>query len=453
MSIFPRGSNSGVAPGQPTRLAGLLAGALLCALAACAGGISGSSAAAPPPVDCPSFAPPATRCYAGQAQTGAYYWIAVPQGWNGVLVVHAHGGPRLTAPEPDDPLEDLERFSAMLREGYAWAGSTYRRAGFGVRMAAEDTNELRRIFWEAFGRPRRTILHGQSWGANVAAKTAELYARDETGALLWDGVLLTNGVLAAGPRAYQFRADLRAVYQFYCRNHPRVDEEQYPLWQGLPDGAQMTPDDLSARVRECTGVGLPAAERSAEQQRNLQDILAVIGVREETLVSHLAWGTFQFQDLVGRLGGNPFDNSEKVYSGSSDDRALNAGVDRFRADPDAVARLNDDAGLSGALEAPTLTIHAKLDPTAFVWHEAAFRAQVKEAGRSDLLVQTFTDENNHSRLSSQGVMAGLNALMGWIDGSVRPSAVDVAEMCASLDGAHEGGCHFDPSYAPALPRN
>ena len=36
----------------------------------------------------------------------------------------------------------------------------------------------------------------------------------------YDGVLITNGVLSGGTRAYQFRAGLRAVYQFYCRNHP-----------------------------------------------------------------------------------------------------------------------------------------------------------------------------------------------------------------------------------------
>ena len=47
-------------------------------------------------------------------------------------------------------------------------------------------------------------------------------------------MLLTSGVLAVNARAYDFRADLRAVYQYYCRNHPRPDEppplssRQYP---------------------------------------------------------------------------------------------------------------------------------------------------------------------------------------------------------------------------------
>ena len=96
------------------------------------------------------------------------------------------------------PVEDLERFSVMVSEGYAWAGSTYRRGGYGVRMAARDTDDLRRIVWDAFGKPKRTLLHGQSWGGNVAAKAAELYAVSADGERNYDGVILTSGLLAGG---------------------------------------------------------------------------------------------------------------------------------------------------------------------------------------------------------------------------------------------------------------
>jgi len=45
----------------------------------------------------------------------------------------------------------------------------------------------------------------------------------------YDAVLLTSGVLAGGTRSYDFRLDLRVVYQAVCGNHPRPDEAQYPL--------------------------------------------------------------------------------------------------------------------------------------------------------------------------------------------------------------------------------
>lgn len=397
---------------------------------------------------CPRVLPEGTRCYRGRSDAGAFYWIAIPADWNGSLVVHAHGGPRTGAPEADDPVEDLERFSVMVREGYAWAGSTYRRGGYGVRMAAEDTDQLRQIFWDRFGRPAHTLLHGQSWGGNVAAKAAEIYGLDAEGRKNYDGVLLTNGVLAGGTRAYQFRADLRAVYQFYCGNHPRRDEAQYPLWRGLPEGARMSRAELTERVQACTGLGLSMRDRTAAQSARLRNILAVTGIGADELVAHLAWATNLFQDMTGRVGGNPFDNSATVYSGSDNDAALNAGVQRFAADPAAVARLAEDADMTGLIVAPTLTVHAKNDPTAFVWHEATYREVVGGAGRSDLLVQTFTDEDSHSKLSTPQYATLLSALMRWIETGERPTPQGVADACPAFAEVYREPCRFDPAFRP-----
>ena len=409
-----------------------------------------SSPSAPASAVCPDFLPQQAHCWSGQAAKGGYYWIAVPQNWNGALVVHAHGGPRTGAPKADDPLEDLERFSMTVKEGFAWAGSTYRRGGYGVRMAAEDTDDLRQIFWDAFGRPRRTILHGQSWGGNVAAKAAELYARDAEGRVVWDGVVLTSGVLAGGTEAYRFRADLRAVYQYYCQNHPASDEIQYPLWQGLPEGVRMTRAQLADRVKACTGVGLPEAARSRDQKRRLADILGVVGIEEDQLVGHLAWATFLFQDLVHRRldGLNPFSNADAVYAGSHDDAALNADVQRFAADSMAVARLAYDADLSGLIVAPTIAIHGKYDPVAFVSNQAAYRDRVATAGRSDLLVQTFTNEAEHSALSAPEYVAVFDALMEWIEQGRKPDARSVNHLCERARSRYNQPCLFDEGIVP-----
>lgn len=399
----------------------------------------------PVAINCPASAGTDTRCLSGQDENGAWYVIAMPADWNRRLIVHAHGGPRTGEPQAADPLEDLERFSVMVRQGYAWIGSTYRRGGYGVRMAAEDTDNSRKVFWSRFGRPERTILHGQSWGGNVAAKASELHALDVDGRSNYDGVLITNGVLSGGTRAYQFRAGLRAVYQFYCRNHPAGDEDAYPVWQGLPRDSRMTRADLRARVEACTGVDKPAAQRTPQQAQRLHDILAVTGVQEAQLVSHLTWATFLFQDLVQeRLGGlNPFDNAAVVYAGSSDDAALNAGVERFTANPDGLARLAYDSDLSGLIVLPTLTMHALDDPTVSYDVEAVYAATVAAAGRSHLLVQTATDEDQHSKLSDAGYRTALRALEHWIGTGARPDPARFQADCLATH-AEEGVCHFRP---------
>jgi fermentation-respiration switch protein FrsA (DUF1100 family) len=394
-------------------------------------------------IDCPANAGRGTRCVSGQDENGAWYVAAIPPNWNRRLIVHAHGGPRTGAPEATDPLEDLDRFSVMVRHGYAWIGSTYRRGGYGVRMAAEDTDNSRKIFWSLYGRPDRTLLHGQSWGGNVAAKASELHAGSAESGWNYDGVLITNGIVSGGTRAYGFRADLRAVYQYYCANHPAADEPAYPVWQGLPLDSRMTRADLRRRIETCTGVDRPADRRTAEQAASLRDILAITGVAEDQLVSHMNWATFLFQDLVLlRLGGrNPFDNSATVYSGSSDDAALNAGVQRFSADPEGVALLAYDADLTGQITRPTLTLHALHDPTVSVSAEAIYAATVAAAGRSHWLVQTVTDESDHSKLSDASYMTALDALEGWIDRGLAPDPASFQTRCRT-NWVRQGPCLF-----------
>jgi hypothetical protein len=430
----------------PVRSA-IVAASLACAVA----WIVGSAAEAQTLSPCPGDLPAATQCYVGQDGNGAYYWIARPEPWNGALIVHAHGGPRLGPASPDGTAKDLTRFSVMVKEGYAWAGSSYRRGGYGVRMAAEDTENVRRIAIALLGQPHRTIIHGQSWGGNVAAKYAEIYpAVLPDGTHRYDGVLLTSGVLAGGTHGYDYRADLRAVYEYYCRNHPRPDEPQYVLGEGLPVGAAMTRKELAARVEACTGVGKPASERSPEQAANLRNILSVVRIPEKTLVSHMAWATFLFSDVVHNLLGGrvPFGNAHVRYVGSNDDAALNRGVPRFSADSAAVAALAEDSDLTGAVTVTIVTLHAIDDPTAFVEHEAHYRAVLERAGTANLLVQNFVAESVHSKLHTPEYPAVLNALMRWIETGKKPTPAEIAAACPAYQKRYGESCAFRPDFQP-----
>ncbi|KUN29535.1 hypothetical protein AQJ23_01850 [Streptomyces antibioticus] len=421
---------------------GLVAGSL--------SGINPAQAAAETPaavVSCPANLADKATCYTGQDSNGAFYAIAVPKRWNGSLVVHAHGGPDLgDASDPERSVGDLERWSVMVDQGYAWAGSSYRRGGYGTRMAAADTENVRRIFLKEFGVPERTYVHGQSWGGNVAAKVVETYGKHRA----YDGALLTNGVLGGGSRGYDYRVDLRVVYQYYCQNLPRPTEPQYPLWQGLRPASTLTTTGLRARLQECTGYASAPQDRTALQQRNLDDILAVTRIPERTLESHLRFSVFTFRDIVhNRLGDrNPFSNTGVRYSGSHDDKALNEGVERFAADPDARRDLSYDSDLTGRVSIPVLTLHAIDDPTAFVEHEAAYRASLEGAHREKNLVQTFTTEHEHSELSNAEYANSIAALSTWVRTGKKPTPQSVASSCAAYDHTYGTGCFYDPGFRP-----
>jgi hypothetical protein len=410
---------------------------------------AGAARAEPGPADCPAQLPAATRCYAGADENNAYYWIAIPAHWNGALIVHTHGGPNLEKPKPETPVSDLQRFAVMVQEGFAWAGSSYRHAGFGVRDAAADSDNLRKLFWVRFGKPKYTLLHGQSWGANVAEKTAELYGMAD-GKPVYDGVILTSGVLGGGTLSYDFRADLRAVYQYYCQNLPRAGEENYPLWQGLAADSRFKRRDVAERLEECTGISKPAGERTPQQQRALANILNVIHIPERTFASHMDWATLTFRDLVVRAlkGDNPFSNMGVTYAGSDDDVALNKGVARFAATQSGVDALAYDADMTGALNVPTLTLHAEDDPTAFVELESSFRDLVTKAGRQGLLVQSFTREHEHSKEATPEYAALLRAMMAWIREGRKPTAASLAGLCETARARYGEACHFDADYYP-----
>jgi alpha-beta hydrolase superfamily lysophospholipase len=353
-------------------------------------------------------------------------------------------------PRPATPVSDLERFAVVVKEGFAWAGSAYRRSGYGMAMAAEDTESVRRIFLAKLGAPRRTIIHGQSWGGGVAARTIETFNGVTDGRPHYDAALLTSGVLAGNSRAYLYRTDLLAVYRYYCRNLPREGEPDFPVWMGLPADARMTSKDLEARVNECTGAGLPRGERSAAQQRNLDDITRVIRIPERILVRQMDFSVFMWQDIVHkRLGGkNPWSNARVRYTGSSDDEALNKGVPRFEADPEAARQFAADGDMTGKGSIPILTIHAIDDPIIFVEQQSAYKATLEAAGTADRLVQTFTREKEHSYLSTPEYAALLQALMAWVDDKRKPSPASVAGLCEAHARRYEGGCHFDVEFKP-----
>ncbi len=410
-------------------LAGTLSAALLLAGCATEPAPAVPSEPAPQAVACPAEVPAGTRCLGGRDRLGAHVLIAVPPQWSGVLVLHAHGGPTLGEPKPERAVEDLQRWAVMVRAGHAWAGSTFRQGGVAVRAAAEDTERLRRQFVQHVAKPRRTVLHGQSWGAGVAAQGADMYGAAKP----YDAVLLTSGVLGGGTRSYDHRLDLRVIYQHLCRNHPRPDEPDYPLWMGLSAGSTMNQAELASRTRECLGLGLPAAQRTPEQARKLKAIAALVRIPESSVQGHLNWGTFHFREIATRNGGKPvFGNIGVVYAGSGDealDREINARVPRYAADPEAVRAFAADTDPPGRVNVPVLSLHAVNDPVAFVELQHHFRGVMQRGGSGERLAQVYTEHAEHSYLADRLYVVAVQQLLAWAEGGPKPTPASMAAAC------------------------
>lgn len=413
--------------------------------------LPGLAAAEVAPAECPTGLPTGTTCLRGQDANGAWLLLARPANWHGGLVTHIFGGPRMAPPARDTTDEDLIRYQEFLAEGWAWASTSRRREGFGVRRAGEDTLAATRAAEAAFGRPRISVLHGQSWGGAVAAKAIEtLNEADAEGRRPWQAALLTSAVLAGPTRAYDMRVDLRAAFQAVCGSHPRPEEPQYPVTLGLAAGQTMARDALMDRYLACTGADLVTEARSAAQRQALADLVAASRIAEWAIPGHLSWATTVFADIGWRMmeGRSAFGNAGVRYTGTSDDAGFNARVPRITPDPDAQARLAADGDPTGAVSVPVLTLHGIADSTVFVEHAAAYRATLEAAGTAHLLAQVFVDDGEHNKLSAALYPAALAALADWAETRRRPTPGEVRGRCEALRARHAGECRVLSGYTP-----
>ena len=417
-----------------------LMGASLLFLAGCAGVPTAPPEAAPVKQACPAGVPAGASCLRGQDSATAHYLIVMPTKWSGVLVVHAHGGPTLGEPKATRADEDIKRWAVTVSEGHAWAGSVFRQGGFAVTTAAEDTERVRRIFVDHVAKPRVTLLHGQSWGGMVATRAAEMFPKS------WNGMLLTSGVVA-GPATYDFRLDLRAIYQHLCNNLPLATEPAYSLAVGLPADSKLTNAEIVARADECLGVRKPAAQRTPQQAQKLKTIVDVLKIPESSVVGHLNWGTFTLRDVVAKNGGmSPFGNERVRYVGSNDDAALNAAVQRFKPDPAAVARFAADVDHAGRFTVPVVSAHGIGDATVFVEGSDTLRQRMAAAGNGQRLVQNFVDSAEHSYWGDAYYPPLFNALLNWVEKGQKPTPAGIAAICLQQAGAAAKDCRFLPDY-------
>ena len=102
---------------------------------------------------------------------GADYLMAVPENWRGGLVVFAHGiqrgpGPGAVAAPPIS--------SHLIDQGHAWIASGYRAREYQPHVFIEELVALRELFVKDIGRPRWTIIYGQSMGGHIVVASLEL---------------------------------------------------------------------------------------------------------------------------------------------------------------------------------------------------------------------------------------------------------------------------------------
>jgi poly(3-hydroxybutyrate) depolymerase len=114
----------------------------------------------------------------GIQASGSIYRICMPAaGYNGVLVVWAHGsqdaGTPVSIPEDQLCFGDLCLAEIVNELGFAFATSSYSKTGLAVLEGKADLVDLVRLFAKHKGQPRKVYLVGASEGGIITALALE----------------------------------------------------------------------------------------------------------------------------------------------------------------------------------------------------------------------------------------------------------------------------------------
>lgn len=316
--------------------------------------------------------------------SGALYKVCVdPAKWNRDIVVFIPGyHDPVSAPELPDDFSGTSVSVLFSQLGYAFASTSFRGTGLIQRSwIDEDLLELVRIAKELLtsttGRTARFVY--QTGGSQGGLGTVQALER-------FPGVF-SGGLAGCGPigdyrKQIDYVGDVRAVFDYsFADVIP-----DWPVWrQNLTESNPGYADPDTWRAAE------PAAAAAISDPRNADRIAQVLAVTHAPIDAGtpssvagttlgVLWYSFRgTNDGIAKLGGMPFDNLSRTYTGSANDAALNAGVARFEetTDPAKLAAVQTSAHL----RRPLVTIHNTGDPIVPIWHEPLYRRRLDFVGR------------------------------------------------------------------------
>jgi pimeloyl-ACP methyl ester carboxylesterase len=382
---------------------------LAAAMIGCGGGdLSGPAPPAQPPTD--AGVEPSEGCSEGTLAHGALFRVCFPASWNGDLVLYAHGyvAPDQPLALPDDGIGGQSVSGATTGLGYAFGTTSYRANGLVVPEAVADLLELQDTIERRYRPdPARTVIVGFSEGGLVASLAAEREPARVAGALAGCGPI---GSFRA---QLDYIGDFRVVFDYFF---PGV----------LPGSAVDVPSSVQA---EWTSRFVPAILAALGSDPDAaRQLIAVTGASVaaddiasigETTIGLLWYNVFGTADARARLGGQPFENAARVYSGSSNDAALNGGVARYQADPAALESLASFE-TTGSLEVPVVTIHTTGDPVIPFQQEALYAEKVGRAGATAMLSQISVTRAGHCTFQAPEILGAFVSL--WQKIGAAPAA-------------------------------
>ena len=354
----------------------------------------------------PTGEPEVLKSAAGITEVGvlgrAEYRIDVPVNWNRGLVVFFHGYSESAFRFRLDGSIGMQP-DQMFKRGYAVIQSGYSETGWALQAGYADSEALRQYFVKKYGAPRESYAAGGSMGGALTMISMELNNKVYTAGLDLCG--------AVGPSYVHLnrRFAVRAAFDYY-----------FPGMMGPLDPVP-TNFEESEPLRQRVLAALRAKPDAALAMRELTNLHSDVEVARA-----IGYFTYVIADMQRKAGGNPFDNRDYIYTGTSvntpTDYALNDGVRRYAPEPRARDYLMAHYWPTGRLTRPMLALHTVYDPLIPASTLSLYASEVAHAGFADNLVQQYVHREGHCTFTPEEVGRAFDELVVWAHTGHAPQA-------------------------------
>ena len=380
---------------------------------------------------------------AGVQDSGALFCITNPHTpyWNGGLVIFAHGYVAVDKPLaiPWDQMKfvsstgEVRYMPDVINDlGFAFATTSYSVNGLAVKQGIDDVVNLVEVFKQRTGmQPAFVLLVGASEGGLVTTLAIE------QNPLLFSGGLAACGPIGSFTGQINYWGDFRVVFDYFMDR---------PGFNVLPGSAVDIPKVLMKRwesvYKSRIGEALMADFSKTDQlflvTQAPYDALYPAETKGKTTEDVLWYNVFATNDAIAKLGGQPFDNHDRVYNGSENDILLNRKVKRFSADPSALAEIDANYDTTGQLMTPFVTMHTTGDPIVPYWHQTLYMGKAPGVYPYFPYMPITIDRYGHCAFTLEEIQAGFGQLAFMVmSGGLPPVAPMLKEAGEPLEQAEE----------------
>jgi pimeloyl-ACP methyl ester carboxylesterase len=336
----------------------------------------------------------------------ADYRIYFPENWKGKLVMFAHGHEFMGAPSQIKQSNYLPRLKPFLDRGFAVAASAYSSQGLAIKQGVDDTEALRKYFFKKYGKPDSTFMVGQSMGGGVAVATMENFDKNYHGAMPM--CPLSSPPYLQNRKEFDIYAVFNAFFPNIVPSLSNVMDKNVAYTPSDP--RQMGPK--IQKIKEALMRDSTTAAAIAEHfDMKLSDLPMSLAFNENVL-----------RDVAQKSGGNPFDNTNTVYTGFANDFELNKKVERVAAtaSPDVLYAKYDRTGKIGKPIVLLHTIYDQLIPPQY--GVTNFENLVQMQNRTQFLTVKLTNGQGHCQFTPEQVGKSFDELRLWVKTGVKAKA-------------------------------